>query len=243
MLPESAVRMTALQACTFLPIRHSAAVKSQRAVISPEHLVSGFHTRNTLPHLKREGAIYFVTFRLAGTLPADLIQQLKHERETIILQALAAKRPLSWSEQEELFRWYSDRVDACLDAGQGECFLRRPEIADLVAGALCHFDGIRYELRAWVVMPNHVHLVVWPKPPHTLTEILHSWKSYTSSQANKLLDRIGQSFWQTESYDHLIRDDTDLVRCCEYTTRNPVKARICANPEDWKWSNLYRPRG
>src|SRR5947208_17164487 len=116
----------------------------------PPHLVSGFHTRNVLPHLKREGGAYFVTFRLAGTLPAELIQRLKRERELIIQQALMAKRPLTWHEQEELFRWYSSRVDAYLDAGHGECFLKRPDIADLVAGALKFFDGERYELRAWV---------------------------------------------------------------------------------------------
>ena len=214
----------------------------QRAGIASGHLVSGFHTRNTLPHLKREGGTYFITFRLAGTLPAELIQQLKCKREIIIHQALAAKRPLSWAEQEELFRWYADRVDRFLDAGQGDCFLRRPEVADLVANGLRHFDGDRYNLQAWVVMPNHVHAVVGPNPPHTLTEILHSWKSYTASQANKLLGRVRQTFWQTESYDHLIRDDADLIRCGEYTTQNPVRAGLCERPEDWKWSSLYRPQ-
>lgn len=206
----------------------------------PNHLVSGFHTRNTLPHLKREGGTYFVTFRLAGTLPAELILRLKAERTAIIEQARVAKRPLTWQEQEELFRWYSHRVDAFLDRGQGECFLRRPEIADLVAGALRHFDGQRYELRAWVVMPNHVHAVVWPKPPHTLSRILHSWKSFTATEANRILGRRGKPFWQKEAYDHLVRDDTDLARCCEYTTMNPVNAGLCGRPEDWKWSSRFQ---
>ena len=76
------------------------------------HLISGFHTRNTLPHIKREGGAYFVTFRLAGTLPGELLARLKREREAIIQGALATKRPLTWHEQEELFRWYSVRVDA-----------------------------------------------------------------------------------------------------------------------------------
>ena len=205
------------------------------------HLVSGFHSRNVLPHLKREGGAYFVTFRLAGTLPAELIQRLKRERELIMQQALMAKRPLTWHEQEELFPWYSSRVDAYLDAGHGECFLKRTEIADLVTGALKFFEGQRYELRAWVVMPNHVHVVVWPKPSWTLSDILHSWKSYTSSEANKILGRKGNSFWQEESYDHLVRDDEDMTRCCHYTTMNPVNAKLCACPEDWKWSSLYRP--
>jgi REP element-mobilizing transposase RayT len=121
--------------------------------------------------------------------------------------------------------------------------LKQPKIAGLVAGALRYFEGQRYELRSWVVMPNHVHVVVWPKPPETLSKVLHSWKSYTSSEANKLLSRVGNSLWQTESYDHLIRDDTDLARCCEYTTMNPVNARLCERPEDWKWSSRYRPPG
>jgi len=207
----------------------------------PRHLVSGFHSRNVLPHLKREGGAYFVTFRLAGTLPAELIQKLKREREIILQQALIAKRPLTWREQEELFRWYSSRVDACLDAGHGDCFLKQPEIADLVAGALKFFSGQRYELRAWVVMPNHAHVVVGPKPSHTLSGILHSWKSFTSSEANKLLRRTGKPFWQEESYDHLIRDDEDMARCCHYTTMNPVNAKLCSRPEDWKWSSLYHP--
>ena len=205
------------------------------------HLVSGFHTRNVLPHLKREGGAYFVTFRLAGTLPAELIQQLKRERELILQQALIAKRPLTWHEQEELFRWYSSRVDTYLDAGHGESFLGRPEIADLVAGALKFFEGQRYKLRAWVVMPNHVHAVVRPMPPVNLSEVLHSWKSYTSSEANKRLKRTGKPFWQEESYDHLVRDDEDMARCCQYTTMNPVNAKLCVRAEDWKWSSLYRP--
>ncbi len=203
-------------------------------------LTAGFHSRDHLPHLKKEGGSYFVTFRLAGTLPANVLQQLKQEREQILQHALTAKRPLAWQEQEELFRWYSNRVDAWLDAGHGECFLRRPEIARLVADALRFFDGPRYELRAWVVMPNHVHVVVWPRPPETLSRVLHSWKSFTSKEANKLLARAGGTFWQSESYDHLIRDDDDHARCVAYTINNPVSAGLCARPEDWQWSSAYQ---
>jgi REP element-mobilizing transposase RayT len=206
---------------------------------SASHLVSGFHTRNTLPHLKREGGTYFVTFRLAGTLPRELILQLKAERDAILRQALAAKRPLTWHEQEELFCWYSTRLDTHLDAGHGECFLKRAGVGKLVATALKFFDSERYELRSWVIMPNHVHVVLWPKPPHTLSAILQSWKSFTSKEANRMLKRTG-AFWQKESYDHLIRDDDDLARCCAYTTMNPVNARLCERPEEWRWSSLFR---
>jgi len=208
----------------------------------PSPLLSGFHHRDHLPHLKREGGTYFVTFRLAGTLPAEVLGQLKAERDAILTQAQAAKRPLTWQEQEELFRWYSTRVDGYLDAGHGDCWLRRPELADLVAGALRFHIGQRFELLAWVVMPNHVHAVVRPLPGWTLSEILKSWKGFSAREANKLLQRTGTSFWQEESYNHLIRDDEDLQRHCHYTTMNPVNAGLCATPESWPWSSLYRPR-
>jgi REP element-mobilizing transposase RayT len=206
------------------------------------HLTAGFHHRDHLPHLKREGAAYFVTFRLVGTLPAEVLSQLKQERETIITQATAAKRPLTWHEQEELFRWYSSRVDCHLDAGHGDCWLRRPEIAKIVANALQFHDGQRFNLRAWVVMSNHVHAVVRPLSGFTLSQVLQGWKGFSAREANRLLERQGE-FWQRESYDHLVRDDEDLHRCCHYTTMNPVNARLCAKPEGWQWSSAYREPG
>jgi REP element-mobilizing transposase RayT len=207
---------------------------------SKRHLVSGMHHRDHLPHLKREGASYFVTFRLAGTLPAEVLLKLKQEREVILAQATAAKRPLTWQEQEELFQWYASRVDRELDAGHGNCWMRRPEIAGLVADALRFHAGQRFDLLAWVVMPNHVHAVLRPLPGWTLSGILKSWKGFSSRKANLALKRTGKPFWQLESYDHLIRDDEDSHRCCRYTTMNPVNAGLCKRPEDWPWSSLSR---
>ena len=203
------------------------------------NLLAGFHSRDHLPHLKRLRAAYFVTFRLADTLARDVLLQFKQERETIIAQALAAKRPLTWHEQEELFRWYSARVDGYLDAGHGDCWLRQAEFASLVADALRFHAGQRFELSAWVVMPNHVHAVVRPLPGWTLSKILQSWKGFTAREANRRLGREGQSFWQSESFDHLVRNDQDHHRCCHYTTMNPVNAGLCARPQDWRWSSHY----
>ncbi len=207
----------------------------------PSPLVSGFHSRAHLPHVKREGGVYFVTFRLAGTLPREVLLGFQAERDQIIAQALAARRPLTWPEQEELYRWYSERVDRHLDAGHGECWLKRPAVANVVAGALRFHENARFELSAWVIMPNHVHVVVRPQPGWSLSRILHSWKCFTARAANQILNRTGQTFWQPEAYDHLIRDAQDLYRCCHYTTMNPVKAGLCTRPEDWNWSSLYRP--
>ena len=203
----------------------------------PNPLLAGLHFRGKLPHLKKEGAAYFVTFRLNDSLPAHEVARLKHERQLILEQARAAKSPLTWHEEEQLLAWYCDKVESLLDAGHGACWMSKPEVADLIGNALKFFDGQRYELRAWVVMPNRVHVVVWPMPGNLLSDILHSWKSFTSKQANKLLNRAGQPFWQTESFDHMIRDDTESVRLITYVENNPVKAGFCKCPEDWKWSS------
>ena len=207
----------------------------------PSHLVAGLHSRGVLPHLKREGAAYFVTFRLAGTLPQSVLIQFKAERAAIIATAEAARRPLTWHEQEELFRWYSARVDKYLDSGRGDCWLKRPDIAELVAQALQFHAGQRFDLHAWAIMPNHVHAVLRPQGGWTLSDILKSWKGYSAREANLQLHRVGRHFWQTESFDHLIRDDEDHYRCCRYVTMNPVNAGLCRRPEDWRWSSAYRP--
>lgn len=92
-----------------------------------------------------------------------------------------------------------------------------------------HFDGVRYGLKAWCVMPNHVHVVLETHPDHPLPGVLHSWKSYTATASNRHLGRAGQ-FWQTEYYDHLIRDEADLAHALRYVVENPAKAGL----RNWK---------
>jgi REP element-mobilizing transposase RayT len=211
-------------------------------------LRSGEHSRGYLPHVKREGARYFVTFRLHDSLPKDVLLKYQGEHAAALRRfdaqkeaaEKAGKAPPTQSDLEEIDREYRRKVERYLDTGCGECYLRRPEIADLVAGAVCFFQEQRYLLDAWVVMPNHVHVVFWPMPNFTVSEIAQSWKSFTARQANKLLSRTGQPFWQPEPFDHWIRNDEEHARCCRYTVNNPVTARLCASPEEWRWSSAWR---
>ena len=200
----------------------------------------GYHHRGYLPHIKISGAAYFVTFRLADSLPREVILRLKEQRENLLHQA--AQRSIEDQDhlRRELFAWYAAEVDSVLDQHIGAAWLQEPRVAELVFGALRHFDNTRYTLHAACVMPNHVHVVVRPLGTHTLDSILHSWKSYTATQGNRLLNRVGHSFWQHESYDHWIRDDTDFAHCVRYTEDNPVKARLCTNPRGWPWSSAGR---
>jgi REP element-mobilizing transposase RayT len=204
-------------------------------------LRSGIHTRGYLPHVKREGASYFVTFRLADSLPREVLldfERQQAERLRRLNDFLKRGEALNDSA-EEIARDFRRQIERYLDRGAGACQLRRADLADLVAGAMRHFHQSRYLLREWVVMPNHVHAVVWPLPNHLLSDILKSWKQFTSRRAKKILAMGEEPFWQPESYDHWIRNDDEKARIARYIRNNPVTARLCARPEDWRWSSAW----
>jgi REP element-mobilizing transposase RayT len=136
-------------------------------------------------------------------------------------------------------RDFGRKVERYLDKGAGACHLRRPEIAELVAGALRYFHEQRYLLREWVVMPNHVHVLFWPMPNYVVGEIVKSWKQFSSKRAKPLLGLSEGRFWQPEPFDHWVRDDKEHVRIARYIRNNPVTARMCARPEDWRWSSAW----
>lgn len=118
----------------------------------------------------------------------------------------------------------------------GSCLLRRREVAALVQGAILHFEGERYNLLSWCVMPNHVHVLVTPSVRHPLSDLVHSWKSFTSNAINRLLGRSG-TLWEREAFDHLVRSERDLVRLLAYVEQNPVAAGLCAEPGQWEFSS------
>ena len=128
------------------------------------------------------------------------------------------------------------RVQAYLDAGNGQCQLRDPTIAGEVEDTLLLYDGQRYRLLAWVVMPNHVHVVIQVLEGHPLPAVLHCWKSYTARFANEHLQRKGR-FWQREYFDRVIRDDEHLANAIQYIHNNPVKARLVAEARAYRFSS------
>jgi REP element-mobilizing transposase RayT len=188
-----------------------------------------------LPHWTREGATYAVTFRLADSLPQAALQKLMEEREWASRRAQGQKASDSDGERR-LRRLQSEKMEEYLDAGHGKSWLRKDAVAEVVADAVRFFDGNRYDLAAWCVMPNHVHVVVRPMGSNDLPEIVHSWKSFSAKRANRILKRTGK-FWQTEYYEHLIRDEKDFRRRVEYVLTNPERVGL----KEWKWrgGSLY----
>ncbi len=175
-----------------------------------------------LPHWDQPDTTCAVTFRLADSLPQSALSEITEARRALAMRAIEGK-PLSDQESREWQKLFSEKIQDLLDAGHGACHLAKPEIAELVLDALRHFDGDRYELHACCIMPNHVHVVFSPGKGEAISKILHSWKSFTANRANEILGREG-AFWQTESYDHLIRDSSDYYAQMEYLRRNPEKA-------------------
>ena len=127
-------------------------------------------------------------------------------------------------------------MEEYLDAGYGTCWLRRPEVATLVEGALLHFDSKRYRLLAWCVMPNHVHALSEMIEGFPLGDVLHSWKSFTSHRANEILEREGE-FWERDYLDRYIRNAEHLEAAIAYIEENPVKAGLVKLKTDWPWSS------
>jgi REP element-mobilizing transposase RayT len=213
-------------------------------------------TRRNLPHWYVPGASYFVTFRLAGSLPVSALETLAQRKKLLLNQ----RRPAGMTMCEHrtrihkiLFADYDRSLDECQDV----CWLKQSELAEVVRRSLYHFNGERYHLMSYCVMPNHVHVLFSPKDPageiepsedlpvgeqsnrlSPLASILHSWKSFTAHEANKIVRRSGP-FWQRESYDHWVRDDEELERIVDYIAANPVKAGLAERPIDFRYCSAY----
>ncbi len=192
-----------------------------------------------LPHWRQDGVTYFVTFRLADALPVETLALWRREREDWLRRHPPPHTPAQRREYHERF---VERFQKWLDAGHGTCVLSDLAVRLIVSTAIKHFADestsgilpissplrgktprvrdVRYSLREWVVMPNHVHVVVTPLDGHSLSTILHSWKSFTATAINRHLGRSG-ALWQKESFDHIVRSAEQLEQIEQYIHDNP----------------------
>jgi REP element-mobilizing transposase RayT len=157
------------------------------------------------------------------------------ERQGILDTAAQMQRDLTPQEHTRLAQLFSDHIEAALDRGMGACHLRDPRVGEMAFNAVRHFHDMRYRLETWCIMPNHVHVLLSPMGSHTLDSIVHSWKSFTSHAANKMLARRG-TFWMPEYFDHLIRDAADFAHAHRYILENPAKAGL----QNWPWAATLR---
>ena len=190
-----------------------------------------WYSRGYLPHLDSTAVLQFVTFRLADALPQEMLHRLEVEITQLPIDRQAIQR--------------RKRIEQWLDAGMGCCALCHPRLAAVMQETLLKFDGQRYRLLVWCIMPNHVHVLI--RPMEKLSRTIQSWKSYTGrwAMAHKAelgLGAVGKRFWMREYWDRFIRDERHFHSVVTYIHENPVKAGLCNRAEDWTWSSA-RVRG
>ena len=178
----------------------------------------GWYSRRYLPHFDGPQQPQFITFRLLDSLPKAVLEQWMSE----------------CSDEAEIRK----RIEGYLDAGYGACWLRILDVANIVIETLKFHDGSKYNLTAWVIMPNHGHLLLTPLEGVHLPSVLHSIKSFSAQKANKLLGRSGQ-FWRHESFDRYNRNYEHWTAVIRYIEMNPVKAGLCDKPGDWEFSSAF----
>jgi len=197
--------------------------------LGPTH--RGWYNRGYLPHCDHPGLLQSITYHLADSLPAAVLQQIGTELRTLPPERQDTER--------------RRRVEAWLDAGHGSCVLRLPEAAECVLDTWRRFAGERYDLIAWVVMPNHVHVLVRVYKGVPLAKVVQSWKSYTGRRIRALTEEgragarrpRGQRVWMREYWDRYIRDERHFQMAVDYIHQNPVKARLAGTARGWPWSS------
>ena len=184
--------------------------------------IAEWHSRGYLPHWEAGEAPQSITFRLADSIPASVLAEIRREW----LQLPVDKRS----------RGQARSIEVALDKGHGEMLLAVPAAAEIVQSTLLHFDGERYRLHAWCVMPTHVHALATPLGQTNLSAIVHSWKSWSALAINRALGRSG-SVWLTEYFDRKIRSERHFEDVRHYIEQNPVKAGLCSEASGWQYSS------
>ena len=179
-------------------------------------------TRNHLPHWHQDAATCFLTFRLADSIPADNLKKWRMERD---LWCTDHPKPWSPETEAEYHNVFSSRIDMHLDQGHGSCLFREEKIAEIVAGAFRHFDQNRYLLHGWVVMPNHVHLLLTLGELESPARLVASWKRFTATKICQHREVSGP-LWQRDYFDRIIHDWDHFINVARYIRRNPLKAKL-----------------
>lgn len=190
-------------------------------------------TQGHLPHWDQEAATYFITWRTADSIPQEVWKRWQKQRDEWLMAHAINPAAKDWHRELETlpeikrrdFRRFSVALEDEMDACHGSCALRQPAVAEIVKDALHHFDGRRYLLGDYMVMPNHVHLLVGGMARNMMLRQVASWKKWTALKINQTLERSGR-FWQDESFDHLVRSEASFAKFRQYISENPKKAKL-----------------
>lgn len=220
-----------------------APLDKRNPILPKQKKAKGWHSRGYLPHFDASGLYQSITYRLGDSLPRSV-------------NIPPASSPPSDDKKKE-----RRQTEQKLDKGYGSCILRDKEIAKIVVDAWKYFDARRYDLVAYVVMPNHVHVLIKTHEGFPLSGVVHSWKSFTAHEINKHLKGLeicgrdahgpgdkhvkggpDTNVWQNDYFDRFIRDERHFVQAIAYIHENPVKAGLCRHASEWPWSSANENR-
>ena len=190
----------------------------------------GTYSRGYLPHRDYPGALQAITFRLADSVPAKVIASWRSELSALLESA-------DTKTADQAIRELHHRISRYEDTGHGACHLRNPEVAAILQNKLISSHLERYQLLAWCIMPNHVHVMIREIENHPLGIVVQGWKGGSAIEINRMLGRSGR-LWNPDFHDRFIRDESHFYRCLSYIHQNPVKAGLCKAPEDWPFSSI-----
>jgi REP element-mobilizing transposase RayT len=185
---------------------------------------AGWHSRGYLPHFDGREVPQFISLHLFDSVPASVVKRWKRELD------------VSRAGPDRIL--LQRRIEKYLDQGYGAAFMKDRRVATMIQNVLLGFDGESYNLSAWVIMPNHIHMLATRFENFTLASIMQSFKSITSHKANRILDRHRQ-FWMKDYFDRYVRDREHLARTIRYIEENPVRAGLCKRPQDWQFSSAW----
>jgi REP element-mobilizing transposase RayT len=189
----------------------------------------GIYNRGYLPHWDLPHSLQAITFRLADSVPAALIEDWRRELS-------------SESDEQTRHKQLRRLIAKYEDAGHGSSILRNHSCAEIVQVELKKFHDIKYRLLEWCIMPNHVHVMIALKDDYSLPNVVQQWKGATAIAINRLMNQSG-ALWHPDYFDRFVRDMDHYYNCRIYIRNNPVKAKLCQNPEDWPYSSAWKDRG
>ena len=219
------MKRNSLGARASCPQKNYRTIGEPKLIFPLKDFTPGWHARGYLPHLDSDQLTQSITIRLFDSLPQSLLTKISEKIK------LSSSTNIILERRKELEAW--------LDSGVGNCCLSDSRIASIVENALLYFEGRKYHLHAWVIMPNHVHFLFTILPSNSLKTIIFSLKSYTAQQANRLLTRTG-AFWYPDYFDRYIRNAKHYERAVNYIENNPTKAGLCRDAKEWRFCSAWR---
>lgn len=186
-----------------------------------------YQRQKSVPHFDGVGVTQFVTFRLSDSLPKEVLERIEVELKVV-------KNNIEIERIRQMERY--------LDLGYGSCILRETPCAQIVQDSILYHDGKFFDVRAWVIMPNHLHLLARFEEGQSLPVGLQSLKSFTAHKLKELHPEM-DSIWQQGYFDRFMRNDDHFINTQAYIHQNPVKAKLCKIEGDFVWSSAYDPTG